>query len=372
MNNPNLVFYTTPIFHDSYITHTNNINEIEVYFPIHKVLLASKSEVFKTLFKNYPNPILLHPEDQKPVYYIGGNISPKIIDYFLQYFYLETHNVSKYYVKIIESNHNILDPLCYLFEKYYVENYKSFMTKSFKHVLDNNPEYINDLIDTCMIYGLDQILMQLINDYITNEDSNCYLDLHGKHSNVVNKLIMDYIETYINGHVFKYNKCNYLSKHHSMTTELRYDLFTKVNIHLSKIKYNKLIPTSVYIQGLLAISNLLFTHYDDKMTSTFSSGFITWYPLVYHKYYIGTVVDITKINTEQPMIKFTDYCNVWKLDANYIVFFHETEDGDLELITDIKPVKVLEELDDQIIIDQPISQEDIVKILDTECYYCII
>jgi hypothetical protein len=326
--NPNLVFYKKTVFNDGYITNTDQLDKIERYFPIHKVFLSSKSKIFKTLFENHNKPICLHPNDKKEVYYISGDIPLDVLDYFLQYFYIEDKNAQKFYSNIIKNNKNLLNWLCDLFEKYDISEYKSFMLKSFKLTLTNYPEYINDLINTCIIYKLDQILIQLIHQYIEKK-YKYYLNLQSQHSKVIIDLLIICINTYINSNNTKYNICEFLAKHKTMTPEIKLSIFSNINIYVPGINQNNLIKTYIYEEDYKSFMYLMDAHYANYKNSITSNYYDDddkytpkkWYPLILKGNYIGTVSKINPFGKNQMKIIFRDCKIEEEPDCNYLVFY---------------------------------------------------
>lgn len=383
MSHTNLIFYETPIFHDAYITNTTQIDNIECLFPIHKVFLASKSEVFKTLFKNYEKPLILHEEDQKPIYYVGEKLSSKCLDLFLRYFYLTEGYEGSYYVEpikiLIEEEPSIIIHLCDLFERYSIECYKTFMLYPLEQIQKDYPEKINTLIGICMLYGLDLILNQIMTNYLNTRDDKS-LDLT-KHTNIIINIIYNYI-TNIDRHYIRYKICNFLSKHESMNSKIKYTLFSKLDIDFYRITYDSLIECNLYDTHDRAILRLIYEHYR-HYKSRDRGKIINSYPLILNYYVMGQVSDINIKSDNLKIIinNMNPICNTnLTYKINYIVFVSELS-GSITPVEDIFPLELLKSREDPPKLtltvknkyeDIKLTQEDVVKLIDTIVYYCFV
>ena len=393
---PNLKFYELPLFHDAYITNNDQIDKIDNLFPIHKIFLASKSDIFNTLFDNHGDkPLMLNPTDKIPIYYIGKNLDLKSLDYFLRYFYLNNKNCLEDYYKELINNIKILENLCDLFERYSIKNYKNFISKSFEHIFNNDQSTINNLIDLCVLYGLDITLYTLISMYLKNKNENYYLDL-SKYQDTLMHVIYNYCDQISRGkNTYKFQICNYLNSHKSITPKFKFDLLAKLKIHIYSIDKCHLLSCNIYYDGYMALCYLLYSHYNDDR----GGNRITkcYYPLISKCGLIGKVKDILHIDSNNPKIIIysisgflseSTYIN----KTNHVVFVNvdisEDEDGDEHreenLITNIYPLKIISRSN---IIDNSfeiiteytdyyegnkLTDEDRIKLVDVNIYRCFI
>lgn len=369
MNNL-LDFYKLQIFHDSYIINTKNLTEVDKYFPVHRIILSHKSNVFKTLFETYSKPLAFH-SDGKPIYYIGDNISNNNLDYFLQYFYME-NAISNYYENIIEDI-DTLRCLCDLFERFNIDKYQIYLANAFIKIFNMQPILINSLINISILYNLNTILSDIINKYIHSNEF-C-LDLQGKYSETIIKLLIEII----NNQKLPYNKrlliCYKLGKHKSINNYIRYILFSQINIKFNKISVKKLydMTPTIYKQAYIVTSSILY----QKSLKNYCNNIIIWYPYVIESYSFGKVIDIINIDNNKCKIKLKTITHIGKVGSTeYIIFFTKKNDK-LQLMIEFSPIKIIKyiEINDDIcehICETQFSKEDIIKLLDSYCYECFI
>jgi len=145
------------------------------YFPAHRCLLATKSIVFNTLFTHKHFLTYTEKKNNKKVYTIG-NSCDKSLDLFLIYFYIDELKLSNHYVnkfKEYDWDVDILWVVCDLFARF-CTNYECFLKDTFYHVFINNKCRINDVIVLGLLYKFDNIIVNLVGEYLHNVETNNY------------------------------------------------------------------------------------------------------------------------------------------------------------------------------------------------------